>query len=532
MRPLVAVVAVVAVVASLAVAPGCLLFAEGPPCRADRHCDPGERCVVTDGVCEPASSDGGAPADGGVDGGRDGGLDAGFDAGLDAGFDAGPDAGADAGRDGGFDAGWDGGSDTRLDGGVDAGFDGGFDAGVDAGPVAVCGDGVPEGSEDCDDGSDPFTGNSNTRAGACRLDCTLARCGDGVVDPGNSEQCDDRNQEDSDGCSSTCTEEPSFTCLQPLGAASVCVADALLLSTAGCVDDPVCLASTIASAASGSVIRVVEDTYDEAVVIDGKDLTLVAEGLTTHTYTGVDGAPTLRVDGGATVEVYGVTIKRGGGSSIPAVTVAGAGTELTLHSVVVSDSPATGVRATTDASLVVFDSFVQNNDGYGIDALSSTSLRVERSRIFLNRGGGVYASGINTEVRNSLFVANGDVAGTVGGMRVTAGLTAFAHNTVLNNVNDGVYASGLSCLLAESPVFASIVSGNTLGDDCTATYSIVQGGGGGTNLDVDPQLDSNWAPIAGSPAVDQVPTSPLVDDYRRLARPRGAAWDVGAIERP
>jgi fibro-slime domain-containing protein len=78
----------------------------------------------------------------------------------------------------------------------------------------VCGDGVKEGSEECDDHNlIPYDGCSPT----CTLDprcngaggCTGV-CGDGLVFPG--EQCDDGNTISGDGCSATCTIEPGFMC--------------------------------------------------------------------------------------------------------------------------------------------------------------------------------------------------------------------------------------------------------------------------------------------------------------------------------
>ncbi len=45
-------------------------------------------------------------------------------------------------------------------------------------------------------------------------------CGDGVVDAG--ETCDDHNSQPGDGCSSTCTVEPGWTCKNNPGNASVC----------------------------------------------------------------------------------------------------------------------------------------------------------------------------------------------------------------------------------------------------------------------------------------------------------------------
>ena len=79
----------------------------------------------------------------------------------------------------------------------------------------VCGDGIKEGSEQCDDGNlVPYDGCSPT----CTIEpkcngtggCTGA-CGDGLVFPG--EACDDGNTANGDGCSSTCKIEPGFTCM-------------------------------------------------------------------------------------------------------------------------------------------------------------------------------------------------------------------------------------------------------------------------------------------------------------------------------
>jgi cysteine-rich repeat protein len=64
----------------------------------------------------------------------------------------------------------------------------------------VCGNGVVEEGEDCDDGN---TSNDD----ACHNDCTgcpaqTPVCGNGTVETG--EECDDGNRTDGDGCSSVC----------------------------------------------------------------------------------------------------------------------------------------------------------------------------------------------------------------------------------------------------------------------------------------------------------------------------------------
>ena len=58
----------------------------------------------------------------------------------------------------------------------------------------VCGDGIKNGTEECDNGA----GNSNTTPNACRTNCKNPSCGDSVKD--NGETCDDGNTNPSDGC--------------------------------------------------------------------------------------------------------------------------------------------------------------------------------------------------------------------------------------------------------------------------------------------------------------------------------------------
>ncbi|MFO0559442.1 MAG: lectin-like protein [Polyangiales bacterium] len=85
---------------------------------------------------------------------------------------------------------------------------------MDTGAVAPdtgipCGNGRVDPGEQCDDGNRVDTD-------ACRNDCRVARCGDGVLRP-NVEECDDGNTDPHDGCTTACVrcssggsvEEPS-----------------------------------------------------------------------------------------------------------------------------------------------------------------------------------------------------------------------------------------------------------------------------------------------------------------------------------
>jgi len=69
-----------------------------------------------------------------------------------------------------------------------------------AGPGLVCGDGTVGGSEECDDG------NTADEDG-CSSICQIEECGDSVTQGGLGEECDDGNTTSEDGCSSTCQIE-------------------------------------------------------------------------------------------------------------------------------------------------------------------------------------------------------------------------------------------------------------------------------------------------------------------------------------
>jgi cysteine-rich repeat protein len=69
--------------------------------------------------------------------------------------------------------------------------------------VSACGNGIQSAGELCDDG--------NVAGGdGCRSDCTVEACSDGIVDPG--EECDDGNLAPGDCCDSACQDENGMVC--------------------------------------------------------------------------------------------------------------------------------------------------------------------------------------------------------------------------------------------------------------------------------------------------------------------------------
>ncbi len=94
-----------------------------------------------------------------------------------------------------------------CDDGNNRGCDG-CDAECDLEPGYVCGDGAV--STDCEEQCDDGPGNDDGLPNACRTDCRVAHCGDGVLDDG--EGCDDGNIASCDGCSDLCVPEPGLVC--------------------------------------------------------------------------------------------------------------------------------------------------------------------------------------------------------------------------------------------------------------------------------------------------------------------------------
>jgi cysteine-rich repeat protein len=94
-----------------------------------------------------------------------------------------------------------------------------------AGPPNVCGDGIEQPPEGCDDG--------NTVGGdGCSANCVPEICGDGIVEPA-TEQCDDENTAAGDGCDASCQFECGNGMLDPGEACD----DGNQMNGDGCDDD-------------------------------------------------------------------------------------------------------------------------------------------------------------------------------------------------------------------------------------------------------------------------------------------------------
>ncbi len=161
----------------------------------------------------------------------------------------------------------------------------------------VCGDGITEQGEECDDAGESAT---------CDFDCTVPLCGDSTLNITSGEECDDGETTDGDGCSALCVVEDGFFCA---GVPSICVLDCNGNSFADSADitngtssdcnlngvpdeceavtpggilqvpqDFSTIQAAIDAACSGAEIIVAPGTYNELIDFLGKGITLRSSG--------------------------------------------------------------------------------------------------------------------------------------------------------------------------------------------------------------------------------------------------------------
>lgn len=160
---------------------------------------------------------------------------------------------------------------------------GGADGGT---PGEICGDGVAQKGEECDEGA----ANSDTEANACRTTCAAPACGDGVADDG--EGCDEgaaNSDEEPDACRNDCFRLVMWTQTYDTGTFDS--------------------ASDVAVDASGNVIVVGTQGQGDASDIWVRKLDPNGEPLWTRTYGGAAGMQD--VGRGVAVDAAGNVIAAG-----------------------------------------------------------------------------------------------------------------------------------------------------------------------------------------------------------------------------
>ncbi len=178
----------------------------------------GFAAVVVIGACGPHSVDlGGEPAGGSTGHGASGGTGDAMNGGTGDATRGGSGGAMSVGGSSNGEGGTVGGRGSHVGG---TGAQGGSTGG---GPAVVCGDGVLEGDEVCDDGN-TLSGdgcNATCSDGDAGYSCApglgcIAICGDGIL--AGDELCDDGNRIDDDGCPNDCGHDYGIDCKGPLRA--------------------------------------------------------------------------------------------------------------------------------------------------------------------------------------------------------------------------------------------------------------------------------------------------------------------------
>jgi hypothetical protein len=289
----------------------------------------------------------------------------------------------------------------------------------------------------------------------------------------------------------------------------------------------------------------------------------------TYTLTAVDnGAPGPGINAGANglpaitsqiaINGNGATIQRSSAASIPDFRIfrIGSAGDLTIDGVTIRGGRGFnggGVLNDIGATLRIVNSTVTDNGGA--------------------EGGGIFNFRGTLTIVNSTISYNTGFGGRTGGGVLTfqALATSIINSTIFENRADGPTGfqgrgdaiadgfSGVGTLVVKNSILASPTQG--LGVDCSNTaggvltslgYNIASDAscglaGTGDLNSTDPLLaplvnnggpTETHAPLPGSPAIDAVPIAdctdvdgdPVSTDQRGVARPQGAACDIGSVE--
>ncbi|MBN2360759.1 MAG: lamin tail domain-containing protein, partial [Deltaproteobacteria bacterium] len=298
------------------------------------------------------------------------------------------------------------------------------------------------------------------------------------------------------------------------GTGSPQLAQALTLHTPG--DYPT-IQAALAAANAGDTIAVAAGDYTENVNIT-KSVALVGAG---------PQQTVLR--GSITLFATGCTVR---GLHVTAIGASGA-----YNTGIHGDSPGaviagnwvedfgSGIRLNGSASATIDGNLTRRN-GVGIEAFEAGPLTIVNNLVLNNSKGGIWLSDGAVTVAHNTVVGNGfGETIEMGGGAVVVG--NYAGETVRNNVlvsnNGGLYTMD---------VHRGNHDHNLIWGNVANYYGTALAGAG--DLSADPRfgnvLQSDFHLVAGSPAIDAGAAGLAALDFDGIARPQGAAPDLGAHE--
>jgi len=263
--------------------------------------------------------------------------------------------------------------------------------------------------------------------------------------------------------------------------------------------------TAINNASSGDTIYVHAGTYNENLLINSKNLSLIGDGASMTT---IDGGGSLVVDvrSGATVNISGFTITNGG----------------------------TGVRYRDDSSGIITNNTITGN-GYGIYN-DSSSPTITNNTITGNTLHGI----VNFLSSNPTITNNTITGNQFGIVNFLSSNPTITNNTITGNTWYGIRNVSSSPTITNNIVFSNGVFGiydyGTGSPLCT--YNNFWGNGtdyvnvtpGIGSISQDPQLDGTYHLTSSSPCIDAGTDAGVYTDMDGDSRPQGSGFDIGADE--